>query len=227
MVVKQRGPTCGIYALLNGLKEYYSIKGFTNCKIHRLSYQLLLENQIVFEESSTSGFTYIGEFFCLDKYIAFINENKNIIAKFLYKECNISVNFEVSKIPFSNIIKEDSALFMVSILPLKERIKNDNYISHWVSFESAQNKKEFKVFDSRKGDNNLMPYQELHEAHYLLEDRSFYWDRYERKKLFCLHKIEKIIRKNLKNKKEYLDKGSLINEKKYHVGKVLMIRDIQ
>ncbi|MFS0785311.1 hypothetical protein ABC345_02885 [Shouchella sp. 1P09AA] len=228
MVVKQRGPTCGIYALLNGLKEYYSIENFTNSKIHKLSYQLLSENQYEFNESTTSGLTYIGEFFYLDKYMAFINENKKIISNFLYKECNLNVNFEVTKITFADILKTDSALFIVSILPLEEeeeKMKNDNYISHWVSFISTHNKAEFRILDSRKGVSSLIDFQMLKEAHCKLKNNWFYWDKFERKKLFCFRKIEKLINKNLKLKKHYLDKGLLINEIKHSVGEVIMIQD--
>lgn len=45
-VIKQKGPTYGIYALLNGIFTFYNIRGLKTSKTHKIVLNLLKENQL-------------------------------------------------------------------------------------------------------------------------------------------------------------------------------------
>ncbi|MGN7312676.1 hypothetical protein ACTHQ4_16420 [Alkalicoccobacillus gibsonii] len=223
IVVKQRGTTCGIYALLNGIKEMYSLSNFNSRKMHRLVMILLKRNRIEIEKPLEDGQTYIGEFFCLDQYIAFINNNKNLIEEFILKELKREISVEVAKVPFSRITQEKDALFIASVLDAKIN-KDGNVISHWISFKLNKNSKnKYKVLNSRTRISKGKRLEYIRLKHYKLADTSFYWNRFERKKKAS--NTDRYISQRLKYKYLFIEKGLLTNRINHQVGEVVMLKD--
>ncbi|MEN0645549.1 hypothetical protein MKY91_20500 [Alkalicoccobacillus gibsonii] len=223
IVVKQRGTTCGIYALLNGIKEMYSLSNFNSRKMHQFAEILLKRNTIEIEKPLEDGQTYIGEFFCIDQYIAFINLNKALIEEFVFKVLEKEISINVTKVPFSRIADEKDALFIASVLNTK--LKNDgNVISHWISFKLQTNSEnKFKVLNSNFRISKSKRLDELRQLHYNLADTSFYWNRFKRKNK--TKEMNKYIWRRLQNKYLFIEKGLLTNKFNHQVGEVVMLKD--
>lgn len=196
-VVKQKGPTCGMYALLNGIFMFYSIKGFRANKTHKIVLKLLKGNQLD-KESNAEGRTLVGEFFNIDQYLLFITRNKRLIINEISNYFGEDIQFEVYKVPFSQIQCETNALFIVPILDNKVK-SNGQVISHWVSLKFNKKNNKYKVMNSRSRVMKSFTLDKIQEKHFNLEDGSFYWNRYERKRcMLVFNKIEKLVRNQLK-----------------------------
>ena len=190
--------------------------------MHQLAMILLKRNRIEIEKPLEDGQTYIGEFFCLDQYIAFINFNKNLIEEFILKELKREISIEVANVPFSRITEEKNALFIASVLDTKIK-KDGNVISHWISFKLKNNSEnKYKVLNSRSRISKSKRLDDLRLKHYNLADTSFYWNRFERKKKIL--KIDRYISKRLKYKYLFIEKGLLTNRINHQVGEVVMLK---
>ncbi len=189
-IVKQKGPTCGMYALLNGIFMFHNIKGFRTTKTHKIVLRLLKENQLD-KDNDAEGRTFVGEFFDIDEYLLFITRNKELITNEISNYFGEDIRFEVYKVPFSQIRNETNALFIVPILDNKIK-SNGQVISHWISLKFNKKNGKYKVVNSRSRVMKSLALYKIQEKHFNLEDGSFYWNRYKRKKYMpAFNSIEK------------------------------------
>lgn len=164
-ITKQVGPTCGIYAFLNGLKVFYNLKELDDKKIHRVVLKLLEENEIPLNEKSEKerisklinkkGMTFIGEFFDIDNYVRFLKKNQKTI--FLEIKSSQKLTIEIKKIKISEI-NDDKNTFYISPVSRKNRVSKkvkaedaNPEVLHWISHQVSD--KECKFMRQFKGMN--------------------------------------------------------------------------
>jgi len=226
-IVKQKGPTCGMYALLNGIFMLHNIKGFRTTKTHKIVLRLLKENQLDNnhdKDNDAKGRTFVGEFFDIEEYCSFITNNKELITNEISNYFGEDIRFEVQKVLFSRIKNETNALFIVPILD-NEIKSNGQVISHWISLKLNKKNGKYKVANSRSRVMKSLALSKIQEKHFNLEDGSFYWNRYKRKKYMpAFNSIEKYVRNRLKKKYDFIEKRILKNKINYTTGEVIMIR---
>lgn len=73
--IKQNGPTCGIYAMLNGL---YNLNSVTKKQTDDVVCNLLSKNVITNRGIAINGNTFLGGFFDLNLYKMFLVNNLEI-----------------------------------------------------------------------------------------------------------------------------------------------------
>lgn len=218
LVVKQIGPTCGIYALINGILEMYNIKNKRDAKVHKIVLQLLKKNELE-DKNLSDGKTFIGEFFEIDNYLIFIRNNYNFIVQSLTNSFGQNIELEISKISFSRIPEESEVLFIVPIAGKKN--KSNQTILHWISV--LPHKQEFRIIDSNEKSAIFLNLDEIEDKHYELSNCSFYWDEFNYNKIGFFG-IRKWVKDRLKEKDTFLKSGILVNKIDYSVDEVIMIK---
>lgn len=158
-ITKQVGPTCGIYAFLNGLKVFYDLKELDDKMIHKVVFELLKENEIplkkesdrekISERINTDGMTFIGEFFDIDNYVRFLEKTQKKISE---------LNIEIKKIKISEI-NDDKNIFYISPVLRKntvsKKVKAEDAnpeVLHWISHQFFD--KECRLMERLKGMNH-------------------------------------------------------------------------
>ncbi|WP_214859018.1 hypothetical protein [Exiguobacterium sp. s191] len=148
-ITKQVGPTCGIYAFLNGLKVFYDFKELDDKIIHRVVLELLKENEIPLNEESDEGkistlinkrgMTFIGEFFNINNYVKFLEKSQKKIFTEIKNSQNL--NIEIKKIKISEI-NDDKNTFYISPVLRKNRVSKkvkaedaNPEVLHWISHQ--------------------------------------------------------------------------------------------
>ena len=226
MIVKQKGPTCGIYALLNGIKDLYNLKEFKGKQMHEVALKLLKENKLSDEKCSIEGNTFVGEFFVVDEYMRFINNNAILLSKEIVNNSSL-MKFNASKVSFVDIGKDEDTFFIVPIIDRKNS-DEEQTISHWVNI--FPNKWGYKVINSNCIIKKICGIKKIQRENKKLEGCSFYWESYKRSRKFTLNptgkKIEEHIECQLKKKHTFLERRILRKKIDYTVGEIIMIKKL-
>lgn len=211
-ITRQVGPTCGIYAFLNGMKVFYSLNELDDKRMHKIVFELLEKNGIkiegekeeINEQKYKDRMTFIGEFFDIDNFVDFLEENKKLIIKKINE--NLNLNIEIKKIKIDKI-NDDKNTFYISPVLRKNKVSkkmkdNENMnpeVLHWISHqvvnkdgEKYKFMKYFKeknctkksgdimylVIDSNKKRTYSSTLKEIIDENDKLQEKTFKWSGY-------------------------------------------------
>ncbi|WP_214850622.1 hypothetical protein [Exiguobacterium sp. s193] len=235
MIVVQNGPTCGIYAWLNGLKALFGLEKLTSGEMESLVLKLLIRNERTFKNKEEKGKTFVGEFFTLEDYIVFLKDNSAFVIKEIYEITGEKINFNITTMPINEsekcLEKEENqkTMFICSILPrnplfpLRKADKNKT-ILHWISFLSKSNGHKYRVMDSRYRRRLRMSWKKINSQHKRLKGEKYYWDKFGRKS-----KKEDDINIYLKFKTEQMKcfvSNGILKKVIYQTGRIVCLREI-
>lgn len=133
--IKQTGPTCGIYALINSLCTLNGVHKTSKKNIDKLVLDLLDNNKFKKGKGGLIGYTLVGEFFDFSTFQKFIKANIEAIhsditnVKCDKKEKNYKIelkeinNFTDQKL-ISSIKKENLLCYLafINILPKQNQV---------------------------------------------------------------------------------------------------------
>ncbi|OZI11273.1 hypothetical protein CEW92_12520 [Bacillaceae bacterium SAS-127] len=163
---------------MNGIRALYNIKEFKAKQMHEVALKLLKENKLSDEKCSIEGNTFVGEFFVVDEYMRFINNNAILLSKEIGNNSSL-IKFKASKVSFSDIGKDEDTFFIVPIID-RENSDEEQTVSHWVSiFPSRWS---YKVINSNCIIKMISGIKKIQRENKKLEGRSFYWKSYKRSK---------------------------------------------
>lgn len=194
--------------------------------MHEVALKLLKENKLSDEQRSREGNTFVGEFFVVDEYMRFINNNAILLSKEIGNNSSL-IKFNASKVSFVDIGKDEDTFFIVPIIDRKNS-DEEQTVSHWVSiFPSRWS---YKVINSNYIIKMISRIKKIQRENKKLEGCSFYWESYKRSKKFTLNptvkKIEEHIECQLKKKHSFLERRILRKKIDYTVGEIIMIKKL-
>ncbi len=222
MIVVQQGPTCGIYAFLNGIKFFFSLKKLNSAEMNRITFELLKRNKRTIENKDEEGKTFIGEFFTMNDYLIFLNNNYKFIVEEIEKSTGSKVSFRINEISINDIETHSNALFICSILASNK--KNEKGTLHWISFLS-RNCGKYKIMDSRYKFRYKMKAQKILLKHNQLHNNKFCWTKFNEES-GKEGGIYEFVRCRLKQKEYFIEKGALKKSVQYEKGKIVLITRI-
>lgn len=74
--IKQTGPTCGIYAFINGMYHINQKKDVSKKQADKMVYSFLEANIVKDDSNSKTGTTFVGEFLILNRISPFLIKSK-------------------------------------------------------------------------------------------------------------------------------------------------------
>ncbi|EJP81478.1 hypothetical protein AB3H50_28355 [Bacillus pacificus] len=239
--IKQTGPTCGIYAFINGMYHINQKKDVSKKQADKMVYSFLEANIVKDDSNSKTGTTFVGEFFDFESYISFLNKIKNT---FIYKNIDYDIKIKdvnyLDDISVIEDIQKQNCFVLFSIatpiswwnpIKLYRFLKKGSMISHWIPLYGYDNKKnKFIVANSSSGKIKRFSLKTLAKKNKRLKSTTFYWKYYKRsKKRFTFKKnpIEDLVQAQLKSKKDFLDKGILIPKINHTSGKIIIVKKIE
>ncbi|HFU7058128.1 TPA: hypothetical protein ACGN81_005225 [Bacillus cereus] len=204
-VISQTGPTCGLYALTNGLLMMNKVHDPKKEKIDPVIYELLEKYKFVTEDAKLIGYTLVGEFFQFDTFTKFIDDaihelHENLILGGLYSEDD-NFKYEIEEMSVSDLTKPSliqqlnnkeafilfSILKQYSLLGLVDDIIallgfnriQKHVISHWICIHDYCNSsRKFIITDSHKGERMNFTYKKLKKKNERLTNKIFKWEKY-------------------------------------------------
>ncbi|WP_214893664.1 hypothetical protein [Exiguobacterium sp. H66] len=232
MVVVQKGPTCGIYAFLNGIRTLFSLNKLTSDEMDKIVLMLLNKNELTYGNKDEKGKTFVGEFFTVGDFLVFLENNYDYIIKEIHKVTEQKISFNVEECSIKNLNNSMEGLFICSISPKKltfikrlwlpwakwDRNKN---VLHWVSFLST-NDDEFNVMDSRYKEKQRIKKEEILSKHNDLNGKKYYWRKFNRK-TSGKDKIDEFLCCKMPQKK-YFIKYKVLKDVEYQTGKLIRIQ---
>ncbi|WP_020063256.1 hypothetical protein [Bacillus sp. 123MFChir2] len=239
-IVKQTGPTCGIYAFINGINNINSDKKISKEKADKLLYQLLDNNLIKERRNGITGITFVGEFFDFELFVQFLKVNiDNFKENISYRNIKYSINIKnINYLENDSVIEEirskkSFVLFSIAA-PLKARellpALKGYRVSHWVTICDYDDEKfKFIITDSAGGKIKRYSFEELRKQNNKLKGKKFYWANYKRDKRSTSKKdkIEQLLEKQLKNKNDFLNKKILKDTINHTAGKIIIVQKIE
>lgn len=235
--IKQTGPTCGIYAMLNGLYNLNKIKSVTKKQTDDVVCNLLRENVITKRGIAINGNTFLGEFFDLNLYRLFLDNNWEIFNQATGCE-DIKYDVSIKNIKHLNskelIMKlQQNKCFVLFSLCTYKRLTKNHIISHWVSIVGYDNKtSKYIVVDSLKGKIKKYSLERLCQGNNRLQDAQFQWENFKIGKFqywehpWGLHPVKKHVKEQHGKKKEYLKEGIIKHEVPHTPGKMIVIEKL-
>lgn len=253
-ITKQIGPTCGIYAFLNGLRSFYHLEKLSSRKIHKIVHALLQNNKLIhkseYDKKSCciyskiidtnnsgrgGGKTFIGEFFDIDNYIMFLTNNKEFIIKEIEKVCGEKIDFEVKKISIDCIEEYRDSLFISSISPNDQKPKKkrcnsteNTNVLHWISYISNDNVTSGEKLTFRVMDSRKNKVYLMKKCEIVSQHRQLEGSTFEWNHYFREKRINiKPIDRFVKNRLKYKDEflaDKIIIDIDYPVGEIVMIK---
>ncbi|HDX9586965.1 TPA: hypothetical protein ROX94_006328, partial [Bacillus cereus] len=140
--IKQTGPTCGIYAFINGMYHINQKKDVSKKQADKMVYSFLEANIVKDDSNSKTGTTFVGEFFDFESYISFLNKIKNT---FIYKNIDYDIKIKdvnyLDDISVIEDIQKQNCFVLFSIatpiswwnpIKLYRFLKKGSMISHWI-----------------------------------------------------------------------------------------------
>ncbi|EJR30052.1 hypothetical protein [Bacillus mycoides] len=235
--IKQTGPTCGIYAMLNGLYNLNKIEAVSKKQTDEVVCNLLSKNVIKKREKAINSKTYLGEFFDLNSYKNFIDNNWEIFNQVTGCE---DVKYDVSIKNTEHLnskeliakLQHNKCFVLFSICTYKRLTKN-HIISHWVSIIGYDNNTcKYIVVDSLKGKIKKYSLERLYRENNRLQDAQFQWKKFKIGKLcywdhpWGLHPVKKHIKEQYGNKRVYLKDGVIKHKIPHTSGEMIIIEKL-
>ncbi|PHD33311.1 hypothetical protein COF65_31260 [Bacillus toyonensis] len=235
--IKQTGPTCGIYAMLNGLYNLNKIKSVTKKQTDDVVCNLLSKNVITKRGIAINGNTFLGEFFDLNLYRMFLDNNLEIFNQATGCEY-IKYDVSIKNIKHLNskelIMKlQQNNCFVLFSLCTYKRLTKNHIISHWVSIVGYDNKtSKYIVVDSLKGKIKKYSLERLYQGNNRLQDAQFQWGNFKIGKFqywehpWGLHPVKKHVKEQYDKKKAYLKEGIISPEVPHTSGEIIVIEKL-
>ncbi|MYW25488.1 hypothetical protein GTY48_17945 [Bacillus thuringiensis] len=235
--IKQTGPTCGIYAMLNGLYNLNKIKNVSKKQTDDVVCNLLSKNVITKRGNVINGNTFLGEFFDLNLYKKFLDNNLEIFNQVTgCKDIKYDVSIKNIKHLHSKELitklQHNECFVLFSICTYKRLTKN-HIISHWVSIIGYDNEtSKYIVVDSLKGKIKKYSLERLYKGNNRLQDAQFQWESFKISKLnyldkLCgMHPIKKQVKEQYDKKKLYLKEGIIKHKVPHTSGEMIIIGKI-
>ncbi|RXG07689.1 hypothetical protein EO768_15770 [Bacillus cereus] len=254
IVVRQSGPTCGIYALINGIYAINHVKDINQDEADGVVCEILRENFINKKDNprngeTIQGKTFLGEYFKLDSFKQFVMDNYKKIHESI--GCiDIKYKIEVREVieleKMKGEIGRGEAFVLFSFDPYSKplrsvknlgcflRNKNRQVISHWVviiGFNSKTSK--YIVVDSRKGVTEEYSFNVLKKKNYRLQNTQFFWNEftlnkeilnYEESGENAKNEVYKMLKNQYKNRDVIFREGIMSNVVNHEVGKMLIVK---
>ncbi|HFJ9281635.1 TPA: hypothetical protein ACGW6Z_005944 [Bacillus cereus] len=235
--IKQTGPTCGIYAMLNGLYNLNKIKDVSKKQTDDVVCNLLSKNVITKRGNAINGKTFLGEFFDLNLYKKFLDNNLEIFNQATGCE-DIKYDVSIKKINHLNSkelitkLQHNKCFVLFSICTYKCLTKN-HIISHWVSIINYDNKtSKYILVDSLKGKIKKYSLERLYKGNNRLQDAQFQWGNFKIGKLhywehpWGLHPVKKYVKEQYDMKKTYLKEGIIKYNIPHTSGEMIVIEKL-
>ncbi|MBE7128039.1 hypothetical protein [Bacillus mycoides] len=235
--IKQTGPTCGIYAMLNGLYNLNKIKSVTKKQTDDVVCDLLSKNVITKRGIAINGNTFLGEFFDLNLYRMFLDNNLEIFNQATGCE-DIKYDVSIKNIEHLNskelIMKlQQNMCFVLFSLCTYKCLTRNHIISHWVSIVGYDNKtSKYIVVDSLKGKIKKYSLEQLYQGNNRLKDAQFQWENFKIGKFqywdrpWGLHPVKKHVKEQYNKKKAYLKEGIIKHEVPHTSGEMIVIEKL-
>ncbi|PFL59975.1 hypothetical protein COJ27_23045 [Bacillus cereus] len=237
--IKQTGPTCGIYAMLNGLYNLNKIKSksVTKKQTDDVVCDLLSKNVITKRGIAINGNTFLGEFFDLNLYRMFLDNNLEIFNQATGCE-DIKYDVSIKNIEHLNskelIMKlQQNKCFVLFSLCTNKRPTKVHIISHWVSIVGYDNKtSKYIVVDSLKGKIKKYSLEQLYQGNNRQQDAQFQWENFKIGKFQywehpCgLHPVKKHVKEQYNKKTAYLKEGIIKHEVPHTSGEMIVIEKL-
>jgi len=235
--IKQTGPTCGIYAMLNGLYNLNKIKNVSKKQTDDVVCNLLSKNVITKRGNAINGNTFLGEFFDLNLYKKFLDNDLEIFNRATGCE-DIKYDVSIKNIKHLNSkelitkLQHNECFVLFSICTYKRLTKN-HIISHWVSIIGYDNKaSKYIVVDSLKGKIKKYSQERLYKENNRLQDAQFQWENFKIGKFhywdhpWGLHPVKKHVKEQYDKKKAYLKEGIIKQEVPHTSGEMIVIEKL-
>ncbi|AQZ49368.1 hypothetical protein ERICIV_04634 (plasmid) [Paenibacillus larvae subsp. larvae] len=230
--IKQTGPTCGIYALLNGIYTINPINP-TKKKTDEIVYHILTENVMREDTDNKQRKTFVGEFFDFDIFKEFVLNNVSFINKKINCD-SITYSVEIKDIMYledQDLIQsiQNHKAFVLFSIPGIYFSPKKHMASHWITISDYDIKKlKYIVSDSRYKKARKYSLKGLKKRNERLRGATFFWRLY--KYISFLPKkrntIKHLIRSQVRKKQDFLNKGMLKNEVKHTANKMIVIQKL-
>ncbi|WP_214811912.1 hypothetical protein [Exiguobacterium sp. s127] len=249
MTIVQIGPTCGIYAWLNGLKAMFELEELTSVEMESLVLELLKNNERTLYNKEEKGKTFVGEFFALEDYIAFLSGNRAFVIDEIHKITGKKISFDIFTMKINDseeCLKEQKCLFICSILPRNSllpsrKVDKNKTILHWISFLSKSDDRKYRVMDSRYRRELNMSWKKIYAQHKRLDEEKYCWENFNREtkkdgifaylmtRVFLkpkkMDEINEYLMTRVNQKDCYISQGILENVD-YEVGEIVCLREV-
>lgn len=228
--IKQTGPTCGIYALLNGIYTINKINP-TKKKTDEIVYQLLTENVMREDTDNKQRKTFVGEFFDFDIFKEFVLNNVSFINKKINCD-SITYSVEIKDIMYledQDLIQsiQNHKAFVLFSIPGIYFSPKKHMASHWITISDYDIKKlKYIVSDSRYKEAKKYSLKGLKKWNRRLKEATFFWRLYNKYIPTKKNKIKHLVRSQLKKKQDFLIKGMLKNKVKHTANKMIVIQKL-
>ncbi|MCY9508460.1 hypothetical protein M5W68_21970 [Paenibacillus larvae] len=208
--IKQTGPTCGIYALLNGIYTINQINP-TRKKTDEIVYHILTENVMREDTDNKQRKTFVGEFFDFDIFKEFVLNNVSFINKKINCD-SITYSVEIKEIMYledQDLVQniQNNKAFVLFSIPEKIfrfKKKQKQMVSHWIAINGYDNKKlKYITLDSsRYIMARKYSLEVLKKKNEQLRGTTFFWSRYRRRRFLPTKKntIEHLVRSQVKKR---------------------------
>ncbi|MFB8331285.1 hypothetical protein ACFC3Y_25490 [Bacillus wiedmannii] len=193
--IKQTGPNCGIYALINRLCTLNGVHKTSKKNIDKIVLHLLDENKLKKGREGLIGYTLVGEFFDFSTFQKFIKVNIGAIHNNITNiKCDKEDNYEIELKAINNFTdqelissikkRESTVLFSIYKHPSQKKdkqhinkdIKIDQVISHWVAIcDYDEKSSSFIVSDSNSKKTKMYTGEQLIDRNNQLTNKKFYW----------------------------------------------------
>lgn len=168
--LKQRGSTCGFYALVNAIIHYEKIENIENEEeIHKMILNLIKKHANL--EDKAHFYTFIGEFFDTRLFSNFINK----IEPFSFLEKNYHIESQI--VDFNKNLQD--GIYLIPIYGKRVPAFSLNVVSHWICVFVESGK--FKIINSTSKKVKYVCPRKIQEQYNALKNRTFSWKCYKNK----------------------------------------------